>query len=171
MKYLGAVLAVCGMVLGLPACETLDDRGYEVAVRKGGDPGRYEGHGSRSAGPPPHAPAHGYRHKHERHGVELVYDRHVDAYAVVGYEDHYYHDGYYFRYRNGDWEVSVDIGDSGRWSGAGAYSVPRKLKREYSGSRGKGHEGRGKGKGKGKRFSQAPSLSGPDWRLERFGKF
>ena len=30
-------------------------------------------------GPPPHAPAHGYRHKHQ-HGVELEYDSGIGAY-------------------------------------------------------------------------------------------
>ena len=34
-------------------------------------------------GPPPHAPAHGYRHKHPD-GVELVYKSNIGGYAVVG---------------------------------------------------------------------------------------
>ena len=30
-------------------------------------------------GPPQHAPAHGYRHKHRAKGVELVYDSECDS--------------------------------------------------------------------------------------------
>ena len=47
-------------------------------------------------GPPPHAPAHGYRHKHQ-HGVELVYSSELGVYVVVGFPNHYFSEGHYFR--------------------------------------------------------------------------
>ena len=46
-------------------------------------------------GPPPWAPAHGYRHKH--HGADLVFDAHIGVYVVVGHPHVYFHDGHYFR--------------------------------------------------------------------------
>ena len=52
----------------------------------------------KKAGPPPHAPAHGYRHKHE-HGVELVFDSQLGVYVVVGWKDHFFSAGRYYRDR------------------------------------------------------------------------
>lgn len=60
----------------------------------------------RGNGPPPHAPAHGYRHKHID-GVELVYDSGRGVYVVVGLPDHYYCDGHFFRIRSAQWEMSL----------------------------------------------------------------
>ncbi len=59
-------------------------------------------------GPPPHAPAHGYRHKHPD-GVELVYKSNIGVYVVVGYPEHYFLKDKYYRLNNGSWEVSFNI--------------------------------------------------------------
>lgn len=59
-------------------------------------------------GPPPHAPAHGYRHKHPD-GEELVYKSDIDVYVVVGHQDYYFHKDKYYRVKNGSWEVSFNM--------------------------------------------------------------
>lgn len=59
-------------------------------------------------GPPPHAPAHGYRHKHPD-GRELVYKSEIGVYVVVGYPDYYFHKDKYYRLNDGSWEVSFNV--------------------------------------------------------------
>jgi hypothetical protein len=88
-------------------------------------------------GPPPHAPAHGYRHKHQ-HGVELVYNAELGVYVVVGFSNHYFYDGHYFRRDGEEWEISMDI--KGPWIIAAQDVLPSGLKLN----------GKGKGKAKGK---------------------
>lgn len=61
------------------------------------------------AGPPPHAPAHGYRYKHPADGVELVFDGPRGVYVVVGLRDHYFQDDHYYRLLDGVWWVSRDL--------------------------------------------------------------
>ena len=95
-------------------------------------------------GPPPHAPAHGYRRKHPS-GVELVFDSGRGVYIVVGLTDHYYHDGYFYRLRGGIWEMSLKS-DSG-WAAVSMASLP-------PGLQAKGNDGNnGNGHGKNKRAS------------------
>ena len=57
-------------------------------------------------GPPPHAPAHGYRHKYLGH--ELVFDANLGVYVVVDLHDHYYHNDYFYRYDHDHWYYSHD---------------------------------------------------------------
>ena len=94
-------LFLCAVVLALGAlmlasCSTVGV--YHTSSKKIG----------RGNGPPPHAPAHGYRHKHRTEGVELVYNSKHGVYVVVGLPDHYYCDGYFFRIRDAQWEVSLN---------------------------------------------------------------
>lgn len=89
-------------------------------------------------GPPPHAPAHGHRHKH-RSGVELIYDSGLSVYIVVGLADHYFFDGHYYRFHDSQWQTSTHI-SKGSWGPASRGSLP-------PGLRGKG-KGRGRGKGR-----------------------
>ena len=56
--------------------------------------------------PPPHAPAHGYRHKHSD-GVELVYQSTTGLYLVSGYSNYYFYNNKYLRLKDGLWEASV----------------------------------------------------------------
>lgn len=84
-----------------------------------GDDRHYHG------GPPPHAPAHGYRAKHHHH--DMVYDSRLGAYVVLGYSDHYYHDGWYFRYYDGFWQISADLGDRD-WRDVDRYRIPEGLR-------------------------------------------
>lgn len=76
-------------------------------------------------GPPPHAPAHGYRHKH-RDGTELVFDKDLGIYIVVGISDIFFFDELYIRSDNGSWKVSASL--EGPWRKAKSKEVPLKLK-------------------------------------------
>lgn len=93
----------------------------------------------RGNGPPPHAPAHGYRHKHKTKGVELVYDSGRGVYVVVGLPDHYYFDGHFFRIRGAHWEISLNTDDG--WEPVYEDSIPPGLRKK------------GKAKGKWKKAS------------------
>jgi hypothetical protein len=81
-------------------------------------------------GPPSHAPAHGYRHKHHE-GVELVYDAGRGVYVVVDLVDHYYFKGHFYRFRNGQWEVSFSL--EGAWEGIRERSLPPGLQTKKKG--------------------------------------
>ncbi len=99
-------------------------------------------------GPPAHAKAYGYRRK-QVSGVELVFDSGMGVYVVVGYPDHYYHDGYFYRLRSGAWEMSLKP-DSG-WATVSMSSLPPGLQAKgNNGNNGKGH---GNGNGKNKKAS------------------
>jgi hypothetical protein len=74
-------------------------------------------------GPPPHAPAHGYRHKHG--DVVLVYESSLGVYIVHGYQGHYFSDGNYYRSHKGAWQISVDFG--GPWKKISETKVPKSL--------------------------------------------
>lgn len=78
-------------------------------------------------GPPPHAPAHGYRHKHGQ--VELAYDSALQVYVVVGHKDCWFQDRSYFRLVKGSWEMSLSFG--GPWTAAPAKSLPPGLAKKY----------------------------------------
>jgi hypothetical protein len=75
------------------------------------------------AGPPAHAPAHGYRKKHQ--GRDLVFDSDLGVYVVVGLSDLWFLDGSYFRISGDHWEISA--GTSGPWRVAAVRSVPGRL--------------------------------------------
>jgi hypothetical protein len=80
---------------------------------------------AKSHGPPPHAPAHGYRHKHHHDAVELVFDGGLGAYAVVGRPGYYWHSDHYLRWVSGEWRVSGRI--DGGWVVVSSDRVPAKL--------------------------------------------
>ena len=77
-------------------------------------------------GPPPHAPAHGYRHKHAAHGVELVFDTKLGVYTVSGRSAHYFTDGHYYRLHDGVWSVSVKLGSG--WARIADHRLPKGLR-------------------------------------------
>jgi hypothetical protein len=78
-------------------------------------------------GPPSHAPAHGYRHKHQS-GAELRFDSSLGVYIVVGHTDIYFHDGWFIRMRSGTWQISATLG--GPWNPKPAEWVPPGLRSE-----------------------------------------
>ena len=76
-------------------------------------------------GPPPHAPAHGYRHKHHRDNLELVFDSGLGVYLVVGWPGYYWHVDRYVRWSDGHWSASARV--DGRWLVVGSDQIPAKL--------------------------------------------
>ncbi len=91
-------------------------------------------------GPPPHAPAHGYRHKHQ--GVELVYDSGRGVYVVVDFPLHFNFKGQYYRYHEPHWEAGVHF--DGPWESVSEEALPRGLRAKEKG-KSKEHPGRGRG--------------------------
>ena len=80
-------------------------------------------------GPPPHAPAHGYRHK-QRGGVELVFNSEIGVYVVGGYSNHYFHDRHYLRLVDGVWHISVTL-DRG-WTTVPSKKIPKRLLKKHA---------------------------------------
>jgi hypothetical protein len=79
-------------------------------------------------GPPPHAPAHGYRHKHG--GADLLYDKDLGVYVVLGHKTTY-HDGRRFYRRRGNiWQVCTKLGQ-GTWVSVSTADVPHGLRLHY----------------------------------------
>jgi len=112
MRFLFSV-ALLGAFLLSSGCVVVD--GHRGPHR---DAGVYE------SGPPPHAPAHGYRHTHR--GRDLVFDSSLGVYVVVGLPDLWFFDGSYFRWYRERWEVGVDV--DGPWRAARERSVPMRLR-------------------------------------------
>jgi hypothetical protein len=135
--------AGCG---GLLACGPV----HSVTVGRGdpppsGPPVVHEGNGH---GPPPWAPAHGYRRKHQRayqHGertVDLVFDSGLGVYIVVGVPNYYYWNGMYIRLNAGSWYRAPYL--DARWSPCPNDELPGNLRSKTAKDK-----GRGKGKAKG----------------------
>lgn len=115
-----------------------------------GPPGHARGRG----GPPPHAPAHGYRQRHRRSGVDLVFDTGLGVYVVAGLGYYFFSEKFY-RWRNNAWQISVNI--DGPWNLVDDYRVPRRLfkskvkyKRKYKDKRKGRARGRGRDRGWGR---------------------
>jgi hypothetical protein len=85
-------------------------------------------------GPPPHAPAHGYRYHHR--DCELVYDSGLELYVVVGRSDRYYQDGRFYRHRGHRWFTSERV--NGPWKVANKGSLPHGILAMKNGKPGKG---------------------------------
>lgn len=99
-------------------------------------------HHDQGYGPPPHAPAHGYRAKYHDH--DLVYDSGLGVYVVIGLPDYYYVDGYYYRHSHDGWYYSKELDRD--WNGYDDRKLPPGLAKKYNG----GHPGKGKGKDRDK---------------------
>lgn len=112
-----------------------------------GHHGHHPGPAIGRPGPPPHAPAHGHRHKHG--DTQLVFDSDLHVYVVVDLADHYFYDGWYFRLHDGRWTTSVSI--RGPWTVADFSSVPERLQAKYHGKNGKkkGKPAHARGRGHG----------------------
>jgi hypothetical protein len=94
---------------------------------------------ARKSGPPSHAPAHGYRHKHQN-GSEMLFDSHLGVYIVKGTTNIYFHDGWFVRISSGIWQVSATL--DGQWKTRSANWVP-------AGLRSKHHAKKPKSRGRG----------------------
>jgi hypothetical protein len=159
-----ALLAAATGSCSLLACVIVDDSSYHRGPSHPPVVERDEGHG-----PPPWAPAHGYRRKHERayqsrpDTVDLVFDSGLGVYVVVGIPNYYYWDGVYLRIDSGRWYRAPYL--DARWAPCPVDSLPGNLRskpvKRYNGpptdrsydskSRGKSEDrGHAKGKGKGR---------------------
>lgn len=78
-------------------------------------------------GPPPHAPAHGYRHKHSN-GVVLVYESSIGVYVVSGYRDVYFYKNSYYRMHKNRWQASHRV--DGPWRQSSDKKVPPGLRQQ-----------------------------------------
>jgi len=83
---------------------------------------------ARKSGPPSHAPAHGYRHKHKT-GAEFRFDSRLGVYIVVGHTNVYFHDGWFIRIRSGIWQVSATL--DGQWKAQPDNWVPPGLRAKH----------------------------------------
>jgi hypothetical protein len=89
----------------------------------------------RQPGPPPHAPAHGYRRKHPS-GAELRFEASLGVYVVVGQTEVYFHDGWFIRIRSGAWQVSAAL--EGPWKPRDVASIPAGLRAKHHAKKPKG---------------------------------
>ena len=103
---LQTLLGLVGLTLLLSSCAPISS----VTV---GRTWGHSHHGHDQVGPPSHAPAHGYRAKHQgSHGsgeIDLVFDSALGVYLVVGVPDRYYWNGHYLRIEGGQWAASVEL--------------------------------------------------------------
>ncbi|MFQ5585276.1 MAG: hypothetical protein ACE5GF_00390, partial [Thermodesulfobacteriota bacterium] len=86
MKKLCLLFAFLFATASLTVCSSVEGGGGKTSF----PPVKHVKVKSKKHGPPPHAPAHGYRHKH-RHGVELMFDGGLGVYIAVGLSGIYFH--------------------------------------------------------------------------------
>lgn len=128
------------LAIALVACLSLGLGCYARYPNRGPYPGPVEPNVHRGHGPPPHAPAHGYRAKQRGH--DLRFDSRLGVYLVVGLPGVYWSDGWFYRQVRDRWQ-RCDDGD-GPWNDARWGDVPYRLRGGRDADRGKG-----KGKDKG----------------------
>ena len=133
MRHL-ALASFAAALLALPACVHVHEHDHHhEQVQKGG-------------GPPPGAPAHGYRRHHQ--DSELRFDARLGVYVVVGYPHVYFDDGHYFRYVSTHWERCGNL-KKAHWKSVDVDRVPGRLAQHYAKKGGKYGAAKGKGKGHG----------------------
>ena len=71
-------------------------------------------------GPPPYAPAHGYRHRY--HDYDMRYDSNLGCYVVLGMPNVYFSNGVYLRFSGDRWTSAIGVG--GPWRIAGSAEIP-----------------------------------------------
>jgi hypothetical protein len=83
----------------------------------------------RGYGPPPHAPAHGYRHHYQ--GADLAFDRELGVYVVLGHPGIYYANGRFLRFRTHVWQSATRL--DGTWVVYPTTSIPPGLRGSHPG--------------------------------------
>lgn len=101
-------------------------------------------HHDRGYGPPPHAPAHGYRAKYDNH--DLIYDSHLGVYLVVGLPDYYFYDGHFYRHEHDGWYYSKRFDRD--WDRYNERKLPPGLAKKYHDHGDDRDRGRNKDKGR-----------------------
>jgi hypothetical protein len=101
------------------------------------------------SGPPPYPPDDGYRWRHPRDRVVLVYEADVSVYVVSGYRNCYYYGGQYYRLNGDSWYITSHI--DGPWTTVSYKAIPSGLHRKYKDNPGQAnkHHGHGHGHGEG----------------------
>jgi hypothetical protein len=125
---------ICGSTLGL-ACVVVQPTEKAVVVVPPPAKGK---------GPPPHAPAHGYRRKLEQDGVTLELDSGRGVYVVVGVDDVFFSEKRYYRCADERWFASPR--PDGGWVVIKISDVPAGL-RDYKPKHAKPGKGPQTGKG------------------------
>lgn len=114
LSKLAGLVALVAICCALSACRTTvrytNTGGTVVAAKK--------------HGPPPHAPAHGYRHKHGN--MVLMYDSGLRVYVVSGWTNHYFHKDRYYRVTKSGWQVTKKFG--GSWKSVSTSKLPKGLR-------------------------------------------
>ena len=116
------LLAACGILCALSGCGT-----KTVVVAPAPGPVVVRG-----SGPPPHAPAHGYR-RHHQSGCELQYDKTIGVYVVIGRTATYFHDDSFLRLHSGSWQVSASL--EGPWKKTDVAAIPPGLQKKHHGKK------------------------------------
>jgi hypothetical protein len=81
-------------------------------------------------GSPPYHADNGYRHRHPRDHVVLVYNASYAVYAVSGYPNCYYYGGTYYRVSGGVWYASASVVHP-RWTVVSYERIPPGLHKKY----------------------------------------
>jgi len=99
------------------------------------------------SGPPAHAEAHGYKHKHG--STDLTFDSGLGVYVVVGHPGYYFWHDHYWWFHDGYWRKTAQWG--GAYVVVNEFSkVPPGLAKKHGYEKDK-HKSKGKkDKGKGK---------------------
>jgi hypothetical protein len=88
----------------------------------------------RGHGPPPHAPAHGYRAKNQQ-DVQLMFDSRLGVYIVLDLPGVYFWSDVYYRQAKEGWERCDRL--DGGWIAVADTSLPPGLRDKKAASRGK----------------------------------
>ena len=126
-------MKITGIALAAIAASALAAQGCIVDPHHRHWGGATEPAVAKRAGPPPHAPAHGYRHKqHDRSGaqVTLRFDTDLGVYVVLGQPDHYWSNDRFFRWSGVHWEVSTELAHG--WSIVVNSAVPPRLTAKHA---------------------------------------
>lgn len=145
MKRLICLVSSVALALAIGGCGSSRHTTTAVVVTNAPAPAPSVHHG-----PPPHAPAHGYRMKHEGDGVELVYDAGLHVYVVAHTNNRYFYDGHYYCKRGKRWAAADRL--SGPWTVAVARDFPLASTKGEKSMKAEKHE-KGKKKGKGARVN------------------
>ena len=87
-------------------------------------------------GPPPHAPAHGYHHKHGN--VALEFDSALEVYLVSGHSNYYFHDKYYYWATRCGGQITANCG--GPWKAVSSKKLPKGLRNSAHAKKHKKHK-------------------------------
>ena len=88
-------------------------------------------------GPPPYASSYSYREKYHAHN--MVYDRHLGVYVLLGLPDHYYYNNVYYRFSKNNWYYRHN--DKDKWRKYDKRKLPEGLARKYRNDDRRNHRG------------------------------